>query len=110
MVGCWRRELAKRAECSEEDRMRTLIIDAVMIDGLGNRPRENVTVVVEDHLITEVIERRAPYYDRGAPIIDARGGFVLPGLINHHVHGLTRGPLMIIGEPPLGDLRVRANL
>jgi imidazolonepropionase-like amidohydrolase len=90
--------------------MRTLIIDAVLIDGVGNRPRENVTVVVEDHLITEVIGRRAPYYDRGAPIIDARGGFVLPGLINHHVHGLTRGPLMIVGEPPLGELRVRANL
>ena len=90
--------------------MRTLIINATLIDGLGNPPRENVTVVVEDHLITDVIERRAPYYDRGAPIIDARGGFVLPGVINHHVHGLTRGPLMIVGEPPLEDARIKANL
>jgi imidazolonepropionase-like amidohydrolase len=90
--------------------MRTLIIDATLIDGTGGEPRENVTVVIEDHLVAEIVERRAPYYDRGAPIIDARGGFVLPGLINHHVHGLTRGPLMIVGEPPLDDLRVRANL
>lgn len=90
--------------------MRTLIIDATLVDGTGSAPRENVTIVIEDHLVTEIVERRAPYYDRGAPIIDARGGFVLPGLINHHVHGLTRGPLMIVGEPPLGDLRVKANL
>jgi len=90
--------------------MRTLIIGATLIDGHGNPPRENVTVVLEDHLVTDVIERRAPYYDRGAPIMDARGGFVLPGVINHHVHGLTRGPLMIVGEPPLEDARIKANL
>ncbi|ABG05953.1 hypothetical protein Rxyl_3045 [Rubrobacter xylanophilus DSM 9941] len=90
--------------------MRTLITNGTLIDGLGNPPRENVTVAIEDHLISEVIHRRAPYYDRGAPVIDARGGFVLPGLVNHHVHGLTRGPLMIVGEPPLPDARVKANL
>jgi len=90
--------------------LRTLIIDATLIDGTGAPPCEHVTVVLEDHLVTDVIERRAPYYDRAAPIIDARGGFVLPGVINHHVHGLTRGPLMIVGEPPLPDERVTANL
>ena len=90
--------------------MRTLIIGATLIDGTGAPAREDVTVVVEDHLVTDIIPRRAPYYDRGAPVIDARGGFVLPGVINHHVHGLTRGPLMIVGEPPLTDERVRANL
>lgn len=90
--------------------MRTLIIGATLIDGTGSPAREDVTVVLEDHLVSEVIPRRAPYYDRGAPVVDARGGFVLPGVINHHVHGLTRGPLMIVGEPPLGDARVQANL
>lgn len=90
--------------------MRTLIIGATLIDGTGAAPREDVTVVVEDHLVTDVVPRRAPYYDRGAPVIDARGGYVLPGVINHHVHGLTRGPLMIVGEPPLDDARVEANL
>lgn len=90
--------------------MRTLIINATLVDGTGAPPREDVTVVVEDHLVADVMPRRAPYYDRGAPIVDARGGFVLPGVINHHVHGLTRGPLMIVGEPALTDERVRANL
>jgi alpha-D-ribose 1-methylphosphonate 5-triphosphate diphosphatase PhnM len=90
--------------------MRTLIIGAVVIDGTGAPPRMDATVVVEDHLVTEIVDRHAPYYDRAGTVIDARGGFVLPGLINHHVHGLTRGPLMIVGEPPLGQDRVRANL
>jgi imidazolonepropionase-like amidohydrolase len=87
-----------------------LIVDATLIDGTGAPAREHVTVVIEDHLVTDVIPRRAPYYDRAERILDARSGFVLPGIVNHHVHGLTRGPLMIVGEPPLSDERVRSNL
>jgi predicted amidohydrolase len=90
--------------------VRTLIINATVVDGTGAAVRPRATVVVEDHLVVEVVDRPAPYYDRGGVVLDARDGFVLPGLINHHVHGLTRGPLMIVGEPPLGDDRVRANL
>lgn len=90
--------------------MRTLITDAVLIDGSGAPPREGVSLIVEDHLIEEVVPRRAPYYDVADVVLDARGGFLIPGVINHHVHGLTRGPLMIVGEPPLSDARVTANL
>jgi alpha-D-ribose 1-methylphosphonate 5-triphosphate diphosphatase PhnM len=35
--------------------------------------------VVEDHLIEEIIETYAPYYDTAEVVIDARGGFLLPG-------------------------------
>jgi predicted amidohydrolase len=90
--------------------MRTLIVNAVLLDGSGAPPRSPVSVVVEDHLVEEVVERWAPYYDVADVVVDARGGFLLPGVIDHHVHGLTRGPLMIVGEPPLSDARVRANL
>jgi alpha-D-ribose 1-methylphosphonate 5-triphosphate diphosphatase PhnM len=90
--------------------VRTLIINGIVIDGTGAPARPQSTLVVDDHVIGEIIERRAPYYDRAGTIIDARGGFVLPGVVNHHVHGLTRGPLMIVGEPALEDARVRANL
>lgn len=90
--------------------MRTLITNAVLLDGTGADPVEPVTVVIEDHLVEEIIHRHAPYYDVADRVIDARGGFIAPGAINHHVHGLTRGPLMIVGEPPLSDARVKANL
>lgn len=90
--------------------MRTIIINAAVIDGTGAGTRSDCTVVVQDHLIDDVVDRPAPYYDRADVVVDARGGFVLPGLVNHHAHGLTRGPLMIVGEPPLSDTRVTANL
>ncbi len=90
--------------------MRTLIFNATVIDGTGAPLRERASVLIEDHLITEVLDAYAPYYDVADQVIDARGGFLLPGVINHHVHGLTRGPLMIVGEPPLSDARVAANL
>lgn len=90
--------------------MRILIVNGVLLDGSGAAPRAPVTIVVEDHLIEAVLDRWAPYYDTADVIVDARGGFVLPGVINHHVHGLTRGPLMIVGEPALSDARVTANL
>ena len=90
--------------------MRTLIFNATVIDGTGAPLRERASVLIEDHLITEVLDVYAPYYDVADQVIDARGGFLLPGVINHHVHGLTRGPLMIVGEPPLSDARVAANL
>jgi alpha-D-ribose 1-methylphosphonate 5-triphosphate diphosphatase PhnM len=90
--------------------VRTLIGNAVLLDGSGAPPRPGVTVLLDDHLVEEVVERTTVYYDRADVVLDARGGFVLPGLVNHHVHGLTRGPLMIVGEPPLTDARIRANL
>ena len=90
--------------------MRTLVVNGVLIDGSGAPARSPVSVLIEDHLIEAVIERWAPYYDTADVVIDARGGFVIPGVINHHVHGLTRGPLMIVGEPALSDARVTANL
>ena len=89
--------------------MRTLIRNATLIDGSGEPARERVTLVIDDHQIAGVIPRPSPYYDRADEIIDARGGFVIPGVLNHHVHGLTRGPLMISGEPGLSDQRVRQN-
>jgi len=89
--------------------MRTLIRNATVVDGTGGPVRERASVIVEDHLIAGVVDRPAPYYDRADRIIDARDGYVLPGVLNHHVHGLTRGPLMISGEPPLTDERVRTN-
>ncbi len=90
--------------------MRTLIVNAVVIDGTGAKARPDSTVVIQDHIIEEVVPRPAVYYDRADILIDAHGGFVIPGLINHHAHGLTRGPFLILGEPPLSDARVQTNL
>jgi len=90
--------------------MRTLITSATVVDGTGAVATPDSTIVIEDHCIVDVIPRPAVIYDRADIVIDARGAIVIPGIINHHAHGLTRGPLMITGEPPLSDSRVAYNL
>src|ERR1700686_1142933 len=90
--------------------MRTVIFNAVVLDGTGAPPRADTSVILQDHQIEAVVARSAPFYDRADLLIDARGGFVLPGVINHHAHGITRGPLMILGQPSLSAARVQTNL
>lgn len=90
--------------------MKVLVTNATIVDGTGAPPIEGGALVIEDFCITEVVDRPAVAYDRSDLVIDAHGAVVVPGIINHHAHGLTRGPLMIIGEPPLSDARVLYNL
>src|SRR5678815_2319081 len=63
-----------------------LIIRGVtLIDGNGGAPLPNATVVVEGARITRVSvgDVAAP---AGARVIDGRGKFLIPGLIDVHVH------------------------
>lgn len=61
-----------------------LISGGTLIDGTGRPPVDNAQVLVRDGVIAEVTTSRpaAP----GAEVIDARGKFILPGLIDSHVH------------------------
>mgnify|MGYP000072949270 CR=1 FL=1 len=90
--------------------MRILITRATIIDGTGAAPSTDSCIEIEDHRIVAVHDRPAVTYDRSDLVIDAGGAVVMPGIINHHAHGCTRGPLMISGEPPLSDARVDSNL
>lgn len=63
---------------------------ATLIDGTGAPPRRNVSVVVDGERIVAV----GPSGDRsvepaGAEVVDVSGLFVLPGLIDSHVHLAT---------------------
>lgn len=89
--------------------MRTLIRDGVLIDGTGSAPLPHASLVIEDHVVEEVIRDPSPPYDRSDVVIEANGGYILPGILNHHAHGMTRGPLMILGEPALSDERAGWN-
>ncbi len=59
------------------------ITGARLIDGTGAAPIENATVVVRDARIVAAGRVGAPL---GAPIIDARGATLLPGLWEMHAH------------------------
>ena len=56
---------------------------ALVADGTGGRPRENVTVVLRDGRIASVGE---PVPPGGAEVIHLEGKTLLPGLIDAHTH------------------------
>lgn len=61
-----------------------LISGGTLIDGTGRPPLDNAYVLVRDGVIAEVTT--SPPAAGGAAVIDARGKFILPGLIDSHVH------------------------
>jgi len=60
------------------------ITNATIIDGTGHDPIENGTLLIDGERISAVGKQIA--IPRAATVIDARGGSVLPGLIDTHVH------------------------
>src|SRR5262245_27376279 len=66
-----------------------VIRDVTLIDGTGRSPVPNSTVVVECARITRVTTESVAT-PAGAQVIDGRGKFLIPGLIDVHVH-LTGG-------------------
>lgn len=64
----------------------TLVLSNVnLIDGVSSKPRRGVTVTVRFGRIEEVRSLAAPL-PAGARVIDLGGRWLLPGLIDAHVH------------------------
>lgn len=63
-----------------------VIKNGTLIDGTGSRPRPNGRIVIRGGKIAEVGPEAPSDQDGGAGFIDAAGRFILPGLIDGHVH------------------------
>jgi imidazolonepropionase-like amidohydrolase len=61
------------------------IRDATVIDGTGAAPREHQTILIRDDRIWRIDPASAELPPR-TRVIDGRGTFVLPGLIDMHAH------------------------
>jgi imidazolonepropionase-like amidohydrolase len=93
-----RRAPARRAGEGEGPFGKLIVRGAILIDGYGGPPRGPVDIVIEGNRIREVVNVGFP----GVPIdstkrptgaqreIDARGMYVMPGLIDLHVHQGTK--------------------
>ena len=68
-----------------------VLINATLIDGTGTQPRPGTTITVRDGLITAVSPAEGPSPAAGVHRIDLAGRFVVPGLIDAHVH-LSNNP------------------
>jgi hypothetical protein len=72
------------ASAAELQAQSLLISGGTLIDGTGRPPVENAQILVRDGVIAEVTTSRPAA--SGAEVVDARGTFILPGLIDSHVH------------------------
>jgi imidazolonepropionase-like amidohydrolase len=72
-------------EAAQQSPSALIIRNVTVIDGHGGAPLANATVVVEGTRITYVGTGVAAT-PSGAQVIDGRGKFVMPGLIDVHVH------------------------
>jgi len=64
----------------------TVISGGTLIDGTGGKPLDNAVVVIRGNKIVAVGKRGAVSIPKGARIITADHKFILPGLIDIHVH------------------------
>lgn len=65
----------------------TVISNGTMIDGTGNPPVQNATVIIRDGRIEYAgVGAHAPPIHSPHETIDARGGTIMPGLVEAHFH------------------------
>jgi len=81
------------------------IVGATLIDGTGSAPVPDAVVVTRRGLIVCAGARPGCSVPPGAHRIDARGKWVIPGLIDAHVHFSQTG--WFDGRPDAADLRDR---
>jgi len=79
------------------------VVGGTLIDGTGRPALEDAVVLVRDGRIEAVGTRRQVRLPAGVDTIDARGGFVVPGLVDAHVHFSQTG--WVDGRPDALDLR-----
>ncbi|CAH6876282.1 Amidohydrolase [Vibrio chagasii] len=85
--------------------MKKLITNANIFNGVDNNLIENVSILIEDNLITQIGEVDATLADE---IIDAQGGTVMPGLIDAHVHITLSAPFNVIDTMTREEVAIRS--
>jgi imidazolonepropionase-like amidohydrolase len=64
----------------------TVLLGGTLIDGNGNVPLRDACVVIREDRIVEVGSRTEIQPPENAKVIDVTGKFIIPGLIDIHVH------------------------
>lgn len=71
---------------SESHAQNLLLRGGTLIDGTGNAPIQNASILIRDGVIADIRTGQSPAAASGLEIIDARGKYILPGFIDSHVH------------------------
>ena len=79
------------------------LVGATVIDGHGGVPLNDAVVFIDNGAIKEVGSRESINIGDEITKIDVKGHFILPGLIDAHVH------MVGVGSPKLLDNIVESN-
>jgi imidazolonepropionase-like amidohydrolase len=94
------------ATANAQSRSTTLVVDgATLIDGTGATPVPEAAVVIRGDRIVAAGPRSKIEVPQSARTIDARGKWLIPGLLDAHVHFFQSGGLYT--RPDVIDLRRR---
>ncbi|OAN11152.1 amidohydrolase [Photobacterium jeanii] len=85
--------------------MKKLIVNANVFNGVDAQLIENVSVLIEDNLITQIGEIDSSLADE---VIDAKGGTVMPGLIDAHVHITLSAPFNEVDTMTREEVAIRS--
>ncbi len=69
---------------------KVLIENCLLFDGISDNLQEGASLLIENDRIKEISEGRISAGD--AYVVDAKGRFVMPGLIDAHFHALAADP------------------
>ena len=69
------------------------LVGATVIDGTGGPPLTDATVLIENGRIKAVGPRSKVKIPKGCAQVDLRGRFIVPGLVDAHVHFFQSGGL-----------------
>lgn len=83
-----------------------LLKDGVVVTGDGRTMYERASVLIKDGEIAYVGERVDETMEAASEVIDCRGKAIMPGMINHHQHGVTFGPIFASGLKNYGQERI----
>ncbi len=81
----------------------TAFVGATVIDGTGRGPRPDAVIVVAGERIAAIGNRDEVAIPKEAQVVDAKGKWIIPGLIDAHVHFFQSGGLYT--RPDVIDLR-----
>src|SRR3989441_10996594 len=71
------------------DNQKLAVVCATLIDGTGRPPLTPATVIIEVDRVADVGPAATPPVPAGSTVIDGRGRFLTPGLVDMHVHAHT---------------------
>jgi imidazolonepropionase-like amidohydrolase len=64
----------------------TVLTHAIVIDGMGSGPHKDTTIVIENGRIRDMGPSSKVAVPAGAAVVDLKGKFITPGIINAHGH------------------------